>query len=377
MKSQKSQQSITMDCNFPGGNIIVDDIRGSTIRVHPDHRDTKGYWFYWYFRVRGVAGRKIKVIFKENKAFGPNGPAWSVDGATTWSWLGMDHVKVRSFVASVPPGVEDVRFCFAVPYTAAHLERFLALYLGNSHLAVKSLCKTPKGREAEILLIGKVHGRLKHKVFITARHHACETMASYVVEGVIESILGNSPEGDWFRENVAFAVVPFVDKDGVEEGDQGKNRIPWDHNRDYGETTIYAETRAIKEFLPPWFDKGSSLAFDFHCPYIHDEKIQIIGLPDKNQWTAVEAFSRVLERVQRGSLAFKVVDNLPFGNGWNTASNTPVGKDFSAWAWGLGGMRLVATVEVPYAAVSGATVNPDSARAFGKDFAQALRVFLA
>ena len=43
------------------------------------------------------------------------------------------------------------------------------------------------------------------------------------------------------------ALVPFVDKDGVEEGDQGKNRAPRDHNRDYAGASMYPETGALRE----------------------------------------------------------------------------------------------------------------------------------
>ena len=35
-----NQEDIMIDCNFPGGNIVVDAIES----------DTAGHWFYWYFR---------------------------------------------------------------------------------------------------------------------------------------------------------------------------------------------------------------------------------------------------------------------------------------------------------------------------------------
>jgi hypothetical protein len=59
-------------------------------------------------------------------------------------------------------------------------------------------------------------------------------MASYSLEGLMEGILAGDDVGRWLAGHVEFLVVPFVDKDGVEEGDQGKNRRPHDHNRDYG-----------------------------------------------------------------------------------------------------------------------------------------------
>jgi murein tripeptide amidase MpaA len=40
----------------------------------------------------------------------------------------------------------------------------------------------------------------------------------------------DTPEGRLARERFRFLAVPFMDKDGVEDGDQGKNRRPRDHN---------------------------------------------------------------------------------------------------------------------------------------------------
>ena len=47
--------------------------------------------------------------------------------------------------------------------------------------------------------------------------------ASYALEGLISAVL-DEPDYEWLRQNVDFLIVPFVDKDGVEEGDQGKQK---------------------------------------------------------------------------------------------------------------------------------------------------------
>jgi murein tripeptide amidase MpaA len=50
-------------------------------------------------------------------------------------------------------------------------------------------------------------------------------------------------------EHADFFIVPPVDKDGVEDGDQGKNRKPYDHNRDYLQR-IHREIQAITAQVP-------------------------------------------------------------------------------------------------------------------------------
>ena len=106
------------------------------------------------------------------------------------------------------------------------------------------LCTTAKGREAERLRFGRLDGAPAQRVLLTARHHACESLASYALEGLIAEALGPSDEARRMRESVEFAAIPFVDKDGVEDGDQGKNRKPRDHNRDYDGESVHATSRS-------------------------------------------------------------------------------------------------------------------------------------
>jgi hypothetical protein len=42
-------------------------------------------------------------------------------------------------------------------------------------------------------------------------------------------------------------VVPFVDEDGVEDGNAGKNRAPHDHNRDHGSHSLYPDAMALQD----------------------------------------------------------------------------------------------------------------------------------
>ncbi len=77
-------------------------------------------------------------------------------------------------------------------------------------------------------------------------------MASWSLEGLMDEVLADTTDGRWLREHVEFLVVPFMDKDGVEDGDQGKNRRPHDHNRDYLGESIYPEVAAWRAFVPGW-----------------------------------------------------------------------------------------------------------------------------
>jgi hypothetical protein len=371
--------SFTVDANYPGGNIVVERTEGDTVYLRPDLRDTQGWWFYWSFRVKGARGRTLAFQFTGDDPIGVRGPAVSTDRGKTWSWLGAEAVNEASFEFTFPENADDVRFCFAMPYQEQNLKEFLAQHRSSPHLKTETLCKTKKGRTTKRLHAGRLDGDPRFRILLTARHHACEMMANYVLEGVLERVLADTDDGYWFRRNVEVLAIPFMDKDGVEEGDQGKNREPRDHNRDYVGPSIYPSVAALRTFVPNWSNGKLRAVFDLHCPYIrgpHNEVIYIVGKPDETMWREQGKFGRILEDVQTGPLVYRASDNLPFGKAWNVARNYTEGKSSSSWAAGLKGIRLAASFEIPYANAGGQTVTAANARAFGRSLARAIRVYL-
>ena len=368
-----------MDAEFPGGNIILEGIEGDVVKVRQDLRDTEGDWFYWQFRVRGAAGRTPTFQFAGSRVIGVRGPAVSTDQGNTWAWLGADAVRGNSFTYAFPKSAGEVRFSMNIPYMETHLNQFLVRHRGDPRLKTGVLTRTGKGREVELLHVGRQGGGARYKVMLTSRHHACESLATYTLEGILETVLSDTKEGAWLRENAEFLAVPFVDKDGVEDGDQGKNRRPRDHNRDYDGQSVHASVRAIREQAPRWSEGKLRIALDLHCPGIrgeNHEEIYFVGSPDQAMWTRVLKFATLLEKTQRGPLVYRTANNIPFGKAWNTADSFKAGMSNSRWAAGLPGMVVATSIEIPYANAGGEVVTADSARAFGADLARAIRVFL-
>ena len=347
---------LSIDGDFPGGNILVDHVAGDDAFLRQDLRDTMGWWFYWQFRVRGAAGRTIRFHFTNKNVLGPQGPAYSLDGGSAWHWLGGKHRNTDQYVES-------------------NLSQFLLRHERSAALKSDVLCKTAKGRRVEVLYLGRLDGHADFHLALTCRHHACESVASYVLEGLMETILAENPTGRWFRQHMAVMAVPFVDKDGVEAGDQGKNRKPHDHNRDYGRQGIYPTVAAIKQILPQWSAGKLDMAIDLHCPYLNDNLIQFIGNADANIWRRTLMLSRILESCQVGPLQHDASRNVPFGSGWNQG-NERKSLAFDSWASGLPNVQIVTTVEIPFAQVGPTPTSATAARALGRDLATAIRTYL-
>jgi len=374
--SESETKQIAIDCDFPGGNIVVERIEGDRVYLHQDPRDTAGFWFYWYFRVRGGAGRTLTFHFTKGNVLGVRGPAVSTDDGKTWQWLGADAVKGASFTYTMPKKAQAVRFCLAVPYQESDLGEFLKQHAGNKHLKVEHHSTTKKDRKTRRLLVGQLDGEPAHRVLIACRHHSCEMMASYSLEGIIDAALADTPQGKWFRQNVQFAIVPFMDKDGVEQGDQGKNRKPYDHNRDYLGQSIYPSVAALRDFVPKWSGGKLKIALDMHCPWIRggaNEQIFFVGARSPEMWKRQLRFSRTLQQVQTGPLVHDPKHNIPWGKGWN---NRKEPKSCGAYAALLPGMQMAVTIEIPYANAGGKPVTADSARRLGHDLARTMYEYL-
>ncbi len=370
--------------DFPGGNIVIERIEGDDVFVHQDLRDTKGDWFYWYFAVRGAQGRELTFHFTRSRAIGPLGPGVSRDGGRSWAWLGR-RGSPTSFTCGFGSDDTEVRFSFGMPYQHADLMRFLERHAKKPCLKREVLGKTRKGRPVDLLRIGRPGARAKHKVLVTARHHACEMMASYVAEGLIDAFLEDSETGRWLREHVDCAVVPMVDLDGVEDGDQGKNRQPHDHKADYRGTSIYPEVAALRKFLAEWAGGRPDVDIDLHNPGINHDRIYTHALraavgegPESR--APERKFLETLEAVQRGPMKFRLQDSVDFAARMAAKSKTAEGEGATPGDKVPGTMagsrdgEVNAGFEIPYALVGDVPVTPDSARAFGHDIARALVV---
>jgi len=273
-----AELKVDIRTDYPGGNVIVEKNAGGIIELTPDLRGGKP-WFYWNFAATASQPGRVKFAFNSPK-IGVRGPAISLDQGKSWKWLGADCVQYiqpqkpgdktpqqESFEYTFTSDQLQVRFAMAMPYLAEDLERFLDKNAGNPHLTTNLLTRTLKGLPVELLQVGEVGGDTKPMI-LTARHHACESMASYVVEGILQEAMSDSPAAVDFRRRFVLFCVPIVDKDGVQAGDQGKWRDPHDHNRDYGEGAIYPEVQAIMQLADT---HQVQFGLDVHCPALRGD----------------------------------------------------------------------------------------------------------
>jgi hypothetical protein len=362
-----------LDTAFPAGNLLVEGFDGAELTARPDLRDTAEPWFWWCFRVRDP-GPALTVRFTRPFVLGPQGPACSEDGGATWRWLGPGAVSGDGFRWERPADCAEVRFALAPPYTLADWRRYADARPG---LGFGTLCLTRRGRAVPMVRLGDPAAPAA--VLVTARHHACECAANWVLEGLLDGLAA--------VPGVRVLAVPLVDLDGVEDGDQGKSRRPHDHNRDYSAAPIHPEVAAIQAQVPAWARGGLRFGIDLHCPWLRDrqnEHIYIVGSGDPVQAAAQARFADAWAAVSTGDLPVGPHRILPFGTAWNTRVSGTRCADFVAR---LGGIGL--SIEIPYAGARPdghadigdpdalVPATPDRLRRLGASLARAVAATLA
>lgn len=204
-------------------------------------------------------------------------------------------------------------------------------------------------------------------VILTCRHHACESAASFVLEGFLSSAK--------YAKNIRVAAFPLVDLDGVEEGEQGKFRKPRDHNQDYYGTSRYAATATLKRILEKLNADGKkTVVLDLHSPLFSEMSnlatrangiYFVFGKNGKKRNLAKGFSLKLAERCnESGGLANNPeldVDFDPFLH-----DRRPI--TFAKWAERLENVMWSAAMEIPFAAsIQGEMPStPDQLRNFGK-----------
>jgi tetratricopeptide (TPR) repeat protein len=191
-------------------------------------------------------------------------------------------------------------------------------------------------------------------------------MASYVLEGFLQEALSDAPGAVEFRRKYVLYAVPLVDKDGVQNGDQGKGREPHDHNRDYGQTNLYPEVQAIQALVQ---SKNIPFVMDFHCPALRGDVHEIFYFDGV-------AVPHVLDNVNE--LGAWMTEELPpvYGRGpanyMKKPAATPLanGLPCAVYFAYQKDMILAVTLETPYTQ-PGCPLDAALARAYGRSLLNA------
>jgi len=153
-------------------------------------------------------------------------------------------------------------FAYSYPYTYSDLRADLAYIetdkARSQFVSKKTLCYTLAGEACEVLTItskGNLENFSSRKgVVITARVHPGESVASWMMRGVLSFLTDpTNSEAKLLRENFVFKVIPMLNPDGVINGNYRCSLAGCDLNRRWKtpskmlHPTIYHTKKLLKQ----------------------------------------------------------------------------------------------------------------------------------
>lgn len=162
-------------------------------------------------------------------------------------------------------------FAYCFPYTLTKLTKLLESFRFNpgvkNILNETVLCKTLSGIDLPLLTVTsrvnsddlhKIESRglpqvasFKRIIVVMARVHPGESNSSFVMEGFLRFILGDSDEARDLRSRYIFKVIPMVNPDGVVAGNYRSSAGGSDLNRQYlnPHQSLHPQVCAIKQLI--------------------------------------------------------------------------------------------------------------------------------
>ncbi|XP_066523257.1 cytosolic carboxypeptidase 2 isoform X2 [Hoplias malabaricus] len=128
------------------------------------------------------------------------------------------------------------------PYTYSDIQCYLRGVISDparaAYCKVRVLCRSLAGNAVYALTITAPSGtwqerRSRRAVVVTARVHPGETNGSWMMQGFLDFLLGDSPDAHLLRDTFVFKVVPMLNPDGVVVGNYRCSLAGCDLNRYY------------------------------------------------------------------------------------------------------------------------------------------------
>lgn len=161
---------------------------------------------------------------------------------------------------------DTVYFAYSVPYTYSDLIEELGEIEKNTikreFVSRNTLCRTLAGNKCEYLTItnrsntshADPNTNKKPGIFLSSRVHPGESIASWMMKGILDFLTGDSPEAQLLRNKYVFKIVPMLNPDGVINGNYRCSLAGCDLNRRWKfpsailHPTIYYTKQLIKQF---------------------------------------------------------------------------------------------------------------------------------
>ncbi|BCW89738.1 hypothetical protein sos41_29050 [Alphaproteobacteria bacterium SO-S41] len=335
--------TLAIDADFECGNIEFQSLSGDTAEL-TIRKDSNGPWSQWfYFRVRGGAGRALTLrIVNAGATSYPKG--WenyhatvSEDGETwTRAATGFDGAVLE--ITHTPKG-DEAWFAYFAPYNLARHEALLTRIAAMPGVTKRKLGKSLDGRAITCLDMGEG----SRSLWILGRQHPGETMASWWMEGALARLTDpDDAVAVRLRREARIHIVPLVNIDGAARGNLRASAAGTDLNRQWRAPSP-EKSPEVMAILSAMEQTGVDVFLDVHgdeeLPHVFIDGCDVDPESTPAQVAGVDRFRQAL---LKASPAFQTAVGYPPSYGGAEANG------IATRAIGLRFGAVAMTLEMPF-----------------------------
>ena len=293
--------------NFDAGNIDVislEDKKDIQLAIRPDVGEEFFQWFN--FRLSGEIGEQY-VLNIVNAGAASYLEGWENYQAVAsydreyWFRLPTSYKDGKlTIVAELE--CDTIQIAYFAPYSYERHQDLLAAVQTHPLVSVEHLGETLDKRDLTLLKIAdgdSSSDKSKRNIWITARQHPGETMAEWLVEGLLYSLLdSDNATAKLLLEKANFYIVPNMNPDGSVRGHLRTNAVGTNLNREWLSPSL-EKSPEVFHVINKMEATGVDLFYDVHgdeaLPYVFLAGSQ--GTPSYNDRLARlrDKFSDVLK----------------------------------------------------------------------------------
>ncbi|WP_367105963.1 M14-type cytosolic carboxypeptidase [uncultured Psychrobacter sp.] len=293
--------------NFDAGNIDIISLENKNdiqLAIRPDVGDEFFQWFN--FRLSGVIGEQYTLnIVNAGEASYLKG--WENYQAVAsydreyWFRLPTTYKDGKlTMVADLE--CDTIQIAYFAPYSYERHQDLLAAVQVHPLVTLEHLGETLDKRDLTLIKIGNEDSSNevnKRNIWITARQHPGETMAEWLVEGLLYSLLDeDNANAKLLLDKANFYIVPNMNPDGSVRGHLRTNAAGTNLNRAWSDSSL-EKSPEVFHVINKMEATGVDLFYDVHgdeaLPYVFLAGSQ--GVPSYNERLASlrDRFSEVLK----------------------------------------------------------------------------------
>jgi len=269
-------EKMRISSNFDGGNIDVistENINNIQLAIRPDQGDEFFQWFN--FKLDGTVGdvHKLNIMDVATSSY-PEG--WenyqAVASYDRQHWFRLPtQYKDGNLTINVELEYQQIQIAYFAPYSYERHQDLLASVQQHPLVTLEHLGLTLDNRDMTLVKIGDGNPQ-KENVWITARQHPGETMAEWLVEGLLHNLLDDDcPSAKSLLAKANFYIVPNMNPDGGVRGHLRTNAAGINLNREW-QTPSLDKSPEVYYVVEKMKQTGVDFYYDVHgdeaLPYV-------------------------------------------------------------------------------------------------------------